>query len=82
VDGWFIDFLGAGAMSLGHCHPVIVQAVRRQMEVFSDGLDFPTEVKDDFLQAQLSMAPKDMRTNMLQVLGSWSSYEPWPDFTG
>jgi diaminobutyrate-2-oxoglutarate transaminase len=66
VDGnVFIDFLmGAGALSLGHNHPDVVDAVRRQLDVFAHGLDFPTPIKDEFTSAQLSMLPAAMRDRM------------------
>ncbi|WP_331771889.1 diaminobutyrate--2-oxoglutarate transaminase family protein (plasmid) [Embleya sp. NBC_00888] len=63
VDGnVFIDFLaGAGVLSLGHNHPELVQSVVTQLGVLTHGLDFPTPVKDRFLEAQLSMLPPGMR---------------------
>lgn len=63
VDGnVFIDFLaGAGVLSLGHNHPELVQSVVTQLGVLTHGLDFPTPVKDRFLEAQLSMLPTGMR---------------------
>jgi diaminobutyrate-2-oxoglutarate transaminase len=63
VDGnVFIDFLnGAGVLPLGHNHPELVQAATEQLGVFVHGLDFPTPVKDAFIEAQLSMLPAGMR---------------------
>ncbi|MYW01747.1 diaminobutyrate--2-oxoglutarate transaminase family protein [Streptomyces sp. SID3343] len=63
VDGnVFIDFLtGAGVLSLGHNHPELVSSVTAQLGVLTHGLDFPTPVKDEFLEAQLSMLPVTMR---------------------
>ncbi|MFE5328833.1 aspartate aminotransferase family protein [Embleya sp. NPDC056575] len=63
VDGnVFIDFLaGAGVLSLGHNHPELVRSVTAQLGVLTHGLDFPTPVKDAFLEAQLSMLPAGMR---------------------
>jgi diaminobutyrate-2-oxoglutarate transaminase len=63
VDGnVFIDFLtGAGVLALGHSHPELIEAVSRQLPVLTHGLDFPTEVKDEFTSAQLSMLPAEMR---------------------
>ncbi|MDH6125737.1 diaminobutyrate--2-oxoglutarate transaminase family protein [Kitasatospora sp. GP82] len=58
----FIDFLaGAGVLSLGHNHPELVAAVTAQLGVLTHGLDFPTPVKEAFVEAQLSMLPKGMR---------------------
>lgn len=66
VDGnVFIDFLtGAGAMPLGHSHPELVEAVARQLPLLTHGLDFPTEIRDEFISAQLSMLPDGMRSRM------------------
>ncbi|MFH8789252.1 aspartate aminotransferase family protein [Streptomyces roseoverticillatus] len=63
VDGnVFIDFLtGAGVLSLGHNHPELVEAVTAQLGQLTHGLDFPTPVKDAFVEAQLSMLPPSMR---------------------
>jgi len=58
----FIDFLtGAGVMSLGHGHPEVVAAAERQLPVLVHGLDFPTEIKDEFVEFQLSQLPAEMR---------------------
>jgi diaminobutyrate-2-oxoglutarate transaminase len=58
----FIDFLtGAGTLSLGHSHPEVVEAVQRQLPLLTHGLDFPTEVKDEFVSVQLSLLPEAMR---------------------
>jgi diaminobutyrate-2-oxoglutarate transaminase len=63
VDGnVFIDFLtGAGVLALGHSHPEVIEAVARQLPQLTHGLDFPTEIKDEFISAQLSMLPAEMR---------------------
>src|SRR5579863_8109620 len=63
VDGnVFIDFLtGAGVLALGHSHPELIEAVERQLPLLTHGLDFPTEIKDEFISAQLSMLPAAMR---------------------
>jgi diaminobutyrate-2-oxoglutarate transaminase len=61
----FVDFLtGAGALPLGHGHPEVLEAVQRQLPLLSHGLDFPTEAKDEFVSAQLSMLPDHMQGNM------------------
>jgi diaminobutyrate-2-oxoglutarate transaminase len=57
----YIDCLaGAGALALGHHHPVVVEAIRRTL---ADGvpfqtLDLTTPVKDRFVEALLSGLPK------------------------
>ncbi|MCA1682488.1 MAG: diaminobutyrate--2-oxoglutarate transaminase family protein [Actinobacteria bacterium] len=58
----FIDFLnGAGALPLGHGHPEVLDAIQRQLPELTHGLDFPTEIRDEFIAAQLSMLPEEMR---------------------
>jgi diaminobutyrate-2-oxoglutarate transaminase len=63
VDGnVFIDFLtGAGVLALGHSHPEVVAAVQEQLPLLAHALDFPTEVKDEFVSVQLSLLPEAMR---------------------
>ena len=59
----YIDFLtGAGAVPLGHGHPEVVEAVARQLPLLTHALDFPTEIRDEFIAAQLSMLPDNMRS--------------------
>lgn len=58
----FIDFLnGAGSLPLGHSHPEVLAAVERQLPLFTHGLDFPTEIRDEFISAQLAMLPAEMQ---------------------
>lgn len=59
VDGnRYLDFLsGAGVLALGHSHPRIVRAVREQADELMHGLDFPTPIKDEYVQALLDMLP-------------------------
>lgn len=66
VDGnVFIDFLnGAGVLPFGHNHPELVRVAADQMLVETHGLDFPTPVKDAFIDTQLSMLPVDMQDRM------------------
>ena len=66
VDGnVFIDFLGgAGVLSLGHNHPDLVRAVTDQLGLLTHGLDFPTPIKDAFVEAQLSMLSPGLRDRM------------------
>jgi diaminobutyrate-2-oxoglutarate transaminase len=61
----FIDCLtGAGVLSLGHCHPELTEAAKRQLDIFTHGLDLPSPVRDRFRDAQLSMLPDDIRDDM------------------
>jgi diaminobutyrate-2-oxoglutarate transaminase len=60
----FIDFLaGAGAVPLGHSHAELVEAIARQLPLLTHGLDFPTQIRDEFISAQLSMLPESMRAS-------------------
>jgi diaminobutyrate-2-oxoglutarate transaminase len=67
----FIDFLmGVGALALGHNHPEVLEAVERQLHEFCNGLDFPTEIRDEFMSVQLSLLPEAMRdTTKIQFCG-------------
>ena len=72
VDGnVFIDFLnGAGALPLGHSHPEILDAIDEQLPLLTHGLDFPTEIKDRFVSAQLDLLPADMQeTTKIEFCG-------------
>ncbi|WP_037305897.1 aspartate aminotransferase family protein [Amycolatopsis orientalis] len=61
----FLDFLaGAGVLSLGHNHPELVHAAGEQLHVLTHGLDFPTPAKREFVDAQLSMLPPELRSRM------------------
>src|SRR3984893_13687097 len=46
---------GAGTMPLGHSHPELVAAVQAQLPRFQHGLDFPTEIRDEFVSMQLAL---------------------------
>src|SRR2546430_2000157 len=59
----FIDSLsGAGAVPLGHGHAELVEAIARQLPLLTHGLDFPTQIRDEFISAQLSMVPEKLRS--------------------
>ncbi|WP_215543418.1 aspartate aminotransferase family protein [Amycolatopsis sp. CA-230715] len=61
----FIDFLaGAGVLSLGHSHPEVLRAATDQFATLTHGLDFPTSVRREFIDAQLSMLPEPLRDTM------------------
>lgn len=58
----FIDFLcGAGVLPLGHGHPEVVRAARAQLDELVTGLDFPTQVKADFIDTHRELLPAEMR---------------------
>lgn len=62
----YIDCLaGAGALALGHHHPVVTEAVR---DVLNDGvpisaLDFSTPVRDAFIEELFAVLPPRLRTD-------------------
>jgi diaminobutyrate-2-oxoglutarate transaminase len=59
----FIDFLtGAGTLPLGHSHPELIAAVQAQLPRFQHGLDFPTEIRDEFASMQLARVPAQLRS--------------------
>ncbi|WP_084556768.1 diaminobutyrate--2-oxoglutarate transaminase family protein [Hamadaea tsunoensis] len=66
VDGnVFIDFLtAAGVLPLGHTHPDVVAATKAQLDLLVTGLDFPTQVKYDFVDAHLALLPPEMREHV------------------
>src|SRR5215207_4404100 len=58
----FIDFLnGAGTLPLGHSHPELLDAIERQLPLLTHGLDLPTEIRDEFVEAHLSLLPAEMQ---------------------
>src|SRR5438067_8484318 len=58
----FIDFLnGAGSLPLGHSHPEVLEAIETQLPLFQHGLDFPTEIRDEFVSLHLSLLPAEMQ---------------------
>jgi diaminobutyrate-2-oxoglutarate transaminase len=72
VDGnVFIDFLnGAGVLPLGHSHPELLEAIAQQLPLLTHGLDFPTEIKDEFVTTQLAHLPAEMRkTTTIEFCG-------------
>lgn len=61
----FVDFLsGAGAVPLGHSHAELIEAIAQQLPLLTHGLDFPTEIREEFISTQLSMLPKSMSSSM------------------
>lgn len=61
----YLDFFaGAGVLALGHSHPKVVEAVRKQIDVFVHGLDLPTPARDAFVTAVLDLLPPPLRGTM------------------
>jgi diaminobutyrate-2-oxoglutarate transaminase len=67
VDGnvYFDCLAGAGTLSLGHNHPVVVKAIRAALD--SDlplsTLDLTTPVKDEFVEALFASLPPELARN-------------------
>jgi len=73
VDGrTYVDCLaGAGALALGHHHPVVDNAIRRAMD---DGvplttLDLTTPIKDDFTSVLASVVPPHLADGRILFCG-------------
>jgi 2,4-diaminobutyrate 4-transaminase len=75
VDGnVFIDWAsGAGVLNVGHCNPVVIEAVKRQVERFIHALDVTTEARVEFLRKFHAILPEGLRGNakvMFSITGS------------
>jgi len=70
VDGnVFIDFSGGvGALNVGHSNPEVVEAVKRQAERITHGLDFPSEPRLGLSKRLVSLAPGELRGNSRVLL--------------
>jgi len=70
VDGnVFIDFSGGvGALNVGHSNPDVVEAIKRQAERITHGLDFPSEPRLGLTKRLVSLAPGGLRGNSRVLL--------------
>jgi diaminobutyrate-2-oxoglutarate transaminase len=58
----FIDFSGGvGALNVGHSNPDVVEAVKRQAEKFTHGLDFPSEARVALSRKLVELAPGKLK---------------------
>ncbi|UCE13633.1 MAG: aspartate aminotransferase family protein [Candidatus Heimdallarchaeota archaeon] len=66
VDGnVFIDFFaGAGVLALGHCNPIILEAVKRQQNKITHTLDFPTEIRLELIENIRNIMPGRLKNNV------------------
>ncbi|MET0387188.1 MAG: diaminobutyrate--2-oxoglutarate transaminase family protein [Polyangiales bacterium] len=61
----YLDFFsGAGVLAVGHNHPKVVEAVRRQLELVVHTLDLPTPTRDQFVSDVLELLPPALRDRM------------------
>jgi diaminobutyrate-2-oxoglutarate transaminase len=68
----YVDCLaGAGALPLGHAHPVVVGAIERALrdELPLTTLDLMTPAKDDFVEALFAVLPPHLRDGRIQFCG-------------
>lgn len=65
VDGnRFLDFFSfCGVLNVGHGNQDVVQEVEKQLHQLTHALDFPTEVKIDFMKNMNSHLPEAMQGN-------------------
>lgn len=60
----FIDFSGGvGALNVGHSNPSVVEAVRRQADKITHGLDFPSEPRVALSKKLVGLAPGGLKNN-------------------
>ena len=58
----YIDFSGGvGALNVGHSNPDVVEAVKRQVEKFTHGLDFPSEPRVALSRKLVELAPGKLK---------------------
>lgn len=62
VDGnVYIDFFGgAGVMGVGHSHPDVIEAVKKQLDELTHALDFPTPARRDLVGILHELLPEDL----------------------
>jgi 2,4-diaminobutyrate 4-transaminase len=75
VDGnVYIDwFAGICVQNLGHAHPVVVNALREQMDRYLHYMDLPSEVRLDFVETLVSTLPGELKNDakvMFTVTGA------------
>ena len=66
VDGnIFIDFLGGAAvLSVGHCNPYVLEAVRTQQNKITHTLDFTTEIRIELIEKIREVMPGNLKDNV------------------
>ena len=71
VDGnVFLDFFaGIGVLNVGHSNPYVLEGVHEQVDSFIHTIDFPTEVRLDFVDALAEIAPTGLSENSRIVFG-------------
>ncbi len=60
----FIDFSGGvGALNVGHSNPEVVEAIKKQAEEFTHGLDFPSDARVALSKKLVQLAPGGLKNN-------------------
>ena len=65
VDGnVYVDwYIGVCVQNLGHAHPVVVEAIKRQMEQIVHSIDLPFEARLEFVEGLVGTLPGDLRND-------------------
>jgi len=71
VDGnVYIDFFGgAGVLTVGHCNPFVIEAVREQQKKITHTLDFPTEIRLKLIEKLRKVMPGNLKENIKVQFG-------------
>jgi len=79
VDGnRYLDFTsGVGVLNVGHCHPAIVDAIRRQSELFLHyaGTDYYYSIQADLAEQLVSLTPGRFRKKVFYTNSGTESVE-------
>ncbi|MGM0604717.1 MAG: aspartate aminotransferase family protein [Halobacteriota archaeon] len=66
----YLDFFaGIGVLNVGHANPYVMEAVHDQLDRIAHTVDFPTEVRLDFIDALDEIAPEGLRGANKVVFG-------------
>jgi len=71
VDGnIYIDFIaGISVLNVGHSNPVVVEAVKRQLEKLTHALDIPTPERIRLVEKLVEIAPAGLKGNSRILFG-------------
>ena len=71
VDGnTYVDFMsGIAVMNVGHSNPVVVEAVRQQLEKLTHALDIPTPERIRLVERLVQIAPGGLKGNSRVLFG-------------
>jgi 2,4-diaminobutyrate 4-transaminase len=70
----FVDwYAGVCVQNLGHAHPVVVEAIKKQMDTIVHSIDLPYETRLEFVENLVGTLPGNLRNNakvMFTVTGA------------